>query len=143
MGKDQLTHPTPNPELGIRLMAEPEAALSSGSLRLYAMLQNSTTPVGALDLYAYDPLNRRCAVGIMVANNYRRQGIALAMLHQAADIARTTYHLHQLYADVAAPNTASLALFQKAGYTPCGHFAQWLATDDTYTDTIRLQHLLP
>lgn len=143
MGQNQLTQPSSSPMPPLTLMAEPETALSSGSMRFYAMLDGTPTPVGALDLYAYDPLNRRCAVGIMVATDYRRQGFALAMLNQAASIATHTYHLHQLYADVAAPNTASLALFQKAGYTPCGHFAQWLATDHTYTDTIRLQLLLP
>ena len=63
MGQDKLV-----------LVAEEGASLSSGNLRLYAL------PYGCIDLYNYDPLNRRCAVGIMVANEYRRQGYALAML---------------------------------------------------------------
>ena len=45
MGQDKLV-----------LVAEEEASLSSGSLRLYAL------PYGCVDLYNYDPLNRRCAV---------------------------------------------------------------------------------
>lgn len=152
MGKDKLIS---NEELGIRnspsitLVAEQGASLSSGSLRLYA----SPTPpsdlrpptsdlivVGCIDLYNYDPLNRRCAVGIMVATEHRRQGHALAMLQALADQYRST--LHTLYADIAATNTASIALFRKAGYTQCGHFKEWLLVGDRYIDSIRMQLIL-
>lgn len=129
-----------NEELGIRnspsitLVAEQGASLSSGSLRLYAL------PYGCIDLYNYDPLNRRCAVGIMVATEHRRQGHALAMLQALADQYRSTLHI--LYADIAATNTASIALFRKAGYTQCGHFKEWLLVNDQYIDSIRMQLIL-
>lgn len=129
-----------NEELGIRnspsitLVAEQGASLSSGSLRLYAL------PYGCIDLYNYDPLNRRCAVGIMVATEHRRQGHALAMLQALADQYRSMLHI--LYADIAATNAASLALFRKAGYTQCGHFKEWLLVNDQYIDSIRMQLIL-
>jgi len=50
--------------------------------------------------------------------------------------------IRQLYADIAAPNTASLALFRKAGYTQCGHFKEWLEYDSHFVDTIRMQKIL-
>ena len=118
----------------ITLMAEEGATLSSGSLRLYAL------PYGCIDLYNYDPLNRRCAVGIMVASEYRREGYGLAML-QALERQQAA-SLHTLYADIAATNTASLALFQKAGYQQVGCFREWLVVDDKYIDTIRVQKIL-
>ena len=159
MGKDKLMS---NEELGIRnspsitLVAEQGASLSSGSLRLYA----SPTPtsdlrpptsdliVGCIDLYNYDPLNRRCAVGIMVATEHRRQGHALAMLqalenlYKPSDLQPPTSNLHTLYADIAATNTASIALFRKAGYTQCGHFREWLLVNNQYIDSIRMQLIL-
>ena len=106
--------------------------MSSGSLRLYAL------PYGCVDLYNYDPLNRRAAVGIMVANEYRRQGYALAMLRALEGL----YDLHCLYADIAASNTASIALFHKAGYTECGHFKEWLELDSHFIDNIRMQKIV-
>lgn len=118
----------------ITLMAEEGATLSSGSLRLYAL------PYGCIDLYNYDPLNRRCAVGIMVASEYRREGYGLAML-QALERQQAA-SLHTLYADIAATNTASLELFQKAGYQQVGCFREWLVVDDNYIDTIRVQKIL-
>ena len=72
MGQDKLT-----------LVAEEGASLSSGNLRLSAL------PYGCVDLYNYDPINRRCAVGIMVATEYRRQGYALAMLHEIEKLSTT------------------------------------------------------
>ena len=141
------------PIIPISLIAEEGASLSSGSLRLYALLSGSSPKsgegdpkgggvCGAIDLYSYDPLNRRAAVGIMVANEYRRQGYALAMLRELQQIATSNYKLHTLYADIAATNTASIALFRKAGYEECGRFKEWLNIDDTYIDTIRLQKIL-
>ncbi len=118
------------------LTAEEGASLSGGKIQLYAL------PYGCIDLYAYDPLNRRAAVGIMVANEYRRQGYALAMLNSLAEMARETFHLHLLYADIAASNNASLALFAKAGYKECGHFREWLVVHNNYIDSIRMQLIL-
>lgn len=129
----------------LTLVAEPRATLSSGSIRLYGQLLPSPLGeglVGCIDLYAYDPLNRRCAVGIMVANEYRRQGYALAMLNELSHLSPLTFHLHSLYADIAAPNNASLALFKKAGYTQCGHFKEWLELDSHFIDNIRMQKIL-
>ena len=125
MGKDKLI-----------LVAEEGASLSSGSLRLYAL------PYGAVDLYNYDPLNRRCAVGIMVSSEYRRQGYGLAMLHELETLNTTHFTLHTLYADIAATNSTSIALFAKAGYTQCGLFRDWLLIKDHYVDSIRLQKIL-
>lgn len=135
----------------ITLAAEEGATLSSGALRLYAIPSapanssfpthhSSLPPVGAIDLYSYDPLNRRCAVGIMVATDYRRKGYALAMLHALEK--QYSGKIHCLYADIAATNTASLALFRKAGYTECGRFKEWLEYDSHFIDNIRMQLIL-
>jgi RimJ/RimL family protein N-acetyltransferase len=152
-------------ERTIALVAEEGASLSSGSLRLYASMphpplndpntqslsHSATLPliVGCIDLYNYDPLNRRAAVGIMVASDHRRQGHALAMLRALETLYSTqtikqssNQTIHTLYADIAATNTASLALFAKAGYTECGHFRDWLLVGDRYIDSIRMQLIL-
>lgn len=180
MGEDFVTQGVKGSEKGVKgsertiaLVAEEGASLSSGSLRLYASLithhsslnaqktqplitHHSSLLVGCIDLYAYDPLNRRCAVGIMVASGHRRQGHALAMLHALETLYSPTQPLsnsatqppshssplHTLYADIAATNAASLALFAKAGYTQCGHFRDWLLVGDRYIDSIRMQLIL-
>ena len=156
MGEDFVTQGVKGSEKGVKgsertiaLVAEEGASLSSGSLRLYYLLPSPSgegsgvrpvRPVGCIDLYSYDPLNRRCAVGIMVANEYRRQGHALAMLRALGT--QQAASLHTLYADIAAPNTASINLFRKAGYEECGRFKEWLLVNDKYIDNIRMQKIL-
>lgn len=141
MGQDKLNS-------SVTLMGEEGASLSSGSLRLYAIPNSSllipNSAIGCVDLYNYDPLNKRAAVGIMVTTEYRRQGYALAMLKalemQFSDVHGST-PLQQFYADIAVTNTASLALFKKAGYIECGHFKDWLLVKDKYVDSIRMQKI--
>lgn len=152
MGKDKLKVERGEPAL--QLVAEKNTSLSSGNLRLYASVGSplstlrSPLIVGCVDLYNYDPLNRRCAVGIMVATEHRRQGYALAMLKKLEELyTQPLSHsnaqpLHQFYADIAATNTSSLALFRKVGYTQCGHFRDWLLVNDQYIDSIRMQKTL-
>lgn len=162
MGKDFVTQGVKGSEKGVKgsertiaLVAEEGASLSSGSLRLYYLLPSPSgegsgvRPVGCIDLYNYDPLNRRAAVGIMVSSDHRRQGHALAMLHALETLYSTqtikqssNQTIHTLYADIAATNAASLALFAKAGYTQCGHFRDWLLVGDRYIDSIRMQLIL-
>ena len=153
MGEDFVTQGVKGSEKGVKwsertiaLVAEEGASLSSGSLRLYYLLPSPSgegsggRPIGCIDLYNYDPLNRRCAVGIMVANEYRRQGHALAMLRALET--QQAASLHTLYADIAAPNTASINLFRKAGYEECGRFKEWLELDSHFIDNIRMQKIL-
>ena len=136
-------------ERTIVLVAEKGESLSSGALRLYASTplpsenrnQKPALIIGAIDLYNYDPLNRRCAVGIMVASDYRRKGYALAMLQALESQYSST--IHCLYADIAAVNTASISLFRKAGYRECGIFKEWLEYDSHFIDNIRMQKILP
>lgn len=78
----------------------------------------------------------------MVSKEYRRQGYALAMLNELSHLSPFTFHIHCLYADIAASNSASLALFRKAGYMECGHFKEWLLVKQNYIDSIRMQKIL-
>ena len=98
--------------------------------------------VGIVDLVAFDPANRRAELGIIIINDYRRQGYASATLLQIRDYARRVLHLHQLYAFVDGRNEASLSLFSKAGFTTTGCIPDWLFDGDSYHDALLLQLVL-
>jgi len=114
----------------LRLVIEPAAACESGMA------------AGAVDLFEFDPMNLRAGVGIIVASPYRRMGFAADALAAAERYARETLHLHQLWCSVAADNTASLRLFEKAGYLRCGRRRDWLLASDGPVDEILLQKIL-
>ena len=62
---------------------------SAKQLRLMITLPSGET-IGTVDLFDFDAANSRCAVGILIANEYRRQGYGLQALEAIADYCRTT-----------------------------------------------------
>ena len=98
--------------------------------------------VGAVDLFEFDPLNRRAGVGIIVTPPYRKQGYALDALQTLARYVREVLHMHQLWCSIGADNEASLALFKKAEYTECGRRKEWLLTQTGAIDEVLMQKIL-
>lgn len=123
------------------LKAQQGDTLSSGKLTLYAF-DDHDTPVGCVELYNYDPINRRAAVGIVVSNEYRHKGHGTAMVQTLTDFCRQNTSLHQIYADIAANNAPSLHIFQHAGYQHCATLRDWVIRSDRYIDTLRYQLIL-
>jgi len=98
--------------------------------------------VGIVDLVNFDPANRRAELGLVILNDYRRQGYAMATLEQIHDYAIRILHLHQLYVYIDECNEASLSLFRKVGYTASGHIPDWLFDGEHYHDALLFQHVL-
>lgn len=123
------------------LKALPETSLSSGELKLYGV-NDADNVVGCVELYNYDPVNRRAAVGIVVSNEYRHQGYGKSMISALTQFCIDNTSLHQLYADIAATNAPSIHIFQQAGYQHCATLKDWVIRGDKYVDTYRFQLLL-
>jgi diamine N-acetyltransferase len=98
--------------------------------------------VGAVDIFEFDPHNRRAGVGIIVSPPYRQRGFALDALRALERYASDILHLHQLWCSIAGDNTASLALFARANYVQCGRRREWLLTIDGAKDEILMQKIL-
>lgn len=127
----------------MKLKSLPESSLSSGAITFYAFANDADTePVGSVELYNYDPLNRRAAVGIAVATGQRCKGYASMMLAELSTLCTTTFSLHQLYCDVAVTNAASIALFEKNGYKICGQMQEWVEIGYKWIDVVRMQKIL-
>ena len=92
--------------------------------------------VGVVDLVSFDPANRRAEVGIIIMNDYRRQGYAIAVIDAIKDYALRILHLHQLYAYVDCDNNASMRLFEKAGFCVSAKIKDWLFDGVKYHDSV-------
>lgn len=125
----------------IILKALPETSLSAGELKLYGFSAKDE-PVGCIELYNYDPVNKRAAVGIVISNEYRHQGYGKAMVAALTDFCKQNTSLHQIYADIAATNKTSIHIFQTVGYQHCATLKDWVVRGDNYIDTYRLQLIL-
>ena len=106
------------------------------------VIEHDGQAVGAVDLFEFDPHNRRAGVGIIVDSQHRAQGLGHDALKALEQYARQTLHLHQLWCSVTVDNEASLKLFLKAGYVECGLRREWILTSDGALDEILMQKIL-
>ncbi len=130
----------------VTLKAIEHSRWRNGSMSLAAIdesLPYNESIIGIIDLYDFDPLNQRCAVGIAVEAQRRHQGYATAMLKELTQFAKDKLSLHQLYADIKDANNISLRLFRNCGYLECGHMHDWVLLDSgEYADAYRMQIIL-
>ena len=97
--------------------------------------------VGAVDLYDFDPRNKRAGVGIVVDEKYRRKGHALEGLMLLANYAFGHLGVHQLYAEVPSKHNSSFDLFTKAGYLASESRKDWIMKEGTWIDVILMQKI--
>ncbi|WP_114778301.1 GNAT family N-acetyltransferase [Botryobacter ruber] len=98
-------------------------------------------PVGAIDLFDFEPLHCRAGIGIMLAPAFRRQGYASESLSLLLDYCRQTLLLHQVYCSVTASNHTSRQLFEQAGFQEVGLRKEWLRTAAGWDDVVEYQKL--
>ena len=100
-------------------------------------------PVGALDFFELDPINRRAGIGILIHDDaLRGKGYASDAVETACRYAREVLNLHQLWCNVGADNEASLRLFRSAGFAEVGIKRDWLWRPDGYHDEVMLQKII-
>lgn len=101
------------------------------------------TPVGAVDLFDFDPFHQRAGVGILIHNTGERQkGYATDALLLMCSYAKEILGLHQLFANITADNEASLRLFVKCGFELCGQKKDWVKSGQEWKDEFVFQRLL-
>ncbi len=100
-------------------------------------------PVGAIDLFDFDPYHLRAGVGILIHDNEdRHRGYASDALAVLCDYAINTLGLKQLYANIADDNDISIRLFEGMGFVQHGVKKAWLKTAHGWKDELFFQKIL-
>ena len=111
-------------------------------LRLIIENENSE-PVGAVDLFDFEPYHSRAGVGILINNNKdRNKGYASDALVALSNYALEILGLKQLYANIAFDNENSIKLFEKCGFEKTGTKKNWLKTITGWKDEYLYQKFL-
>ena len=100
-----------------------------GQLRLVIESSNPAT-LGCVDLFDFDPRNRRAAIGMYIAPEYRSKGVGHEALKQLESYAFDFLQLRCLYAVIATNNTPCSTLYSHAGYTPSSPLPAWTLESD-------------
>ena len=97
-------------------------------IRFMICLKPDSDPVGMIDVFDFSPRHSRAEVGIVVAEAFRRRGIATAALSCVCAHCMGRLGLHQLYAYIGEGNNACLRTFEKEGFEVAGLIKDWVMT---------------
>ena len=109
-------------------------------LRL-AICQDEDFPaLGLIDLFDFDPKNRRAGIGIVIQSvENRKQNIGSEALALLIKYAFFNLNLHQLYANITTDNIASITLFTKFGFEKIGVKKDWTLVNSHFKDEALFQ----
>lgn len=112
--------------------------------QLRLMIENAEgSAIGTVDLFEFDPYNRRAGIGILIYDrSQRRKGYASDALEAMIEYARDVLGLHQLWCNIGTENEASRMLFRQAGFREVGTKREWNRTPEGYSDELLLQLLI-
>ena len=108
-------------------------------LRLVIFEKTTNKNVGLIDLFDFNPQHRRAGVGILIAQQFQKQGYAFEALKILIDYSFLSLHLHQLYANITSDNHQSLSLFRKFGFKEIGIKKDWILAKGKYKDEVLFQ----
>ena len=92
--------------------------------------QQPTATLGCIDLFDFDPRNRRAAIGMYIAPESRGKGVGKQAVKLLEEYAFGFLNLRVLYAVIATRNTACSELYKNAGYTPSSPLEKWTLEAD-------------
>ena len=104
-------------------------------LRLAICKNDSFEAIGLIDLFDFDPKNRRAGVGILIQNPAnRQQGFGNQALDLLIQYSFEVLQLHQLFANISSDNQASIALFTTFGFQCVGIKKDWNFNQGKFSD---------
>ena len=104
-------------------------------LRLAICKNQTSEAIGLIDLFDFDAKNKRAGVGIIIQNEANRNlGFGKEALSLVIAYSFKQLQLHQLYANIATTNEASIALFTTFGFECVGIKKEWNFQNGNYSD---------
>lgn len=98
--------------------------------------------IGLIDLFDFDPKNRRAGIGILITKTEdRNKGVGAEAISLLCNYAFSILDLHQLYANILEENKASIHLFEKLGFTKIGVKKEWVRTNSGFKNEIIFQKI--
>ena len=104
-------------------------------LRLAICKNDTFEAIGLIDLFDFDPKNKRAGVGIVIQNEQdRRQGFGKEALGLLIGYAFHQLGLHQLFANIDVKNESSVLLFATFGFQKIGIKKDWICLGHSFHD---------
>ncbi len=98
--------------------------------------------LGFVDLFDFEPMHRRAAVGLVIFEAFRNKGYGTIGLQLLSVHAKQHLDLHQLYAHISVENTESIRLFENEGFKVVGLKKDWNFYEGSFHDEYTYQKIL-
>lgn len=98
--------------------------------------------IGFMDLFNFEPLHHRAAIGLMICPANRGRGYASAALELIEAYAKERLQLHQLYANIAKENQHSIQLFESQKFVLVGEKKDWNFYEGQFHDELIYQKIV-
>jgi len=95
---------------------------------------DQNNPIGSIDLFDFDPTNRRAGIGILISEVEQNKGYAAEALELLINYCFNILQLHQIYCNISEDNQASLRLFKKHNFTSIGLKKDWINIEGKWVD---------
>lgn len=95
-------------------------------LRLVIQHKLTNKAIGLVDLFDFDPRNKRVALGILITQqSLHRQGIGCESVQLILDYAFDVLDCHQVYTLIAPDNESSIGLFSSLEFEQTSVLKSW------------------
>ena len=114
------------------------------AIELITELPDPGQTIGYIDLFDFDPQNRRAGVGILIGDKANRgKGYGAEALNLLVKHSFNTLNIHQLYCHIDNDNESSLKLFSKVGFRTCGVMRDWIVYGGRWHNVTVMQLIRP
>lgn len=109
-------------------------------LRLVICKTEDDSKIGLIDLFDFDPKNKRAGVGILISDQKNRGlGYASEALQTLIEYSFGILQLHQLFCNILTDNEKSKLLFIKHNFKEIGVKKDWIFDGEVYKDELFFQ----
>lgn len=108
-------------------------------LRLLIEEKPAKKQIGMIDLFDFDPKNKRAGIGLLIHPNYQNKGFASEALSILVQYAFKHLDLHQVFANITTDNLKSISLFEKHQFKKIGIKKDWTYFNGKFKDELLYQ----
>lgn len=98
--------------------------------------------IGIIDLYDFDPQNKRVGIGIVILEEEQGNGYAKIAIKLIKEYAKNHLKIHQLFVKIHSTNITSLKLFQVCEFEKTAVLKNWYFNGKDYEDEIMMQYFI-
>ena len=112
-------------------------------LRLCICNKDNQVLLGFVDLFDFDPKNKRAGIGLVVQEEgNRNKGFGMEAVSLVCNFAFDALGLHQIYANVHEDNVPSVRLFEKLGFERTGLKKDWTIANGKFKNELLFQKIM-